>query len=166
MEGNGDVGIRKEAENKDLSEMRGVFKAWSEGEHVETCSELSDVAGDCFRVDMVCKAALGNVGDCVIDGGVSERRGGAKIKIRGSTEAACSGKVVRALGGAADRAFDGVTNSWVIGRGRTTGARSEGEFKTLAGSVRVWRICGLPRCCETYFCCPEASVTVVNNVSG
>ena len=87
MEGNGDVGIRKEAENKDLSEMRGVFKAWSEGERVEACSELSDVGGNSFRVDMVCEAALGDVGECVIDGGASERRGGAKIEIRGSMEA-------------------------------------------------------------------------------
>ena len=98
----GDVGTRKEAENKDLSEMRGVFKAWSEGERVEACSELSDVGGDCFRVAMVFEEALWNVSGCVIDGGASERLGGAKFEVGVSMEAAWSGKGVRTLGGAAD----------------------------------------------------------------
>ena len=121
MEGNGDVGIRKEAENKDLSEMRGVFKAWSEGERVEACSELSDVGGNSFRVTMVCEAALGNVGDCVIDGGTSERLGDAEFEVGVSMEAAWSGKGVRALGGAADRLSDGVMHFCATGQFWTAG---------------------------------------------
>ena len=68
---------------------------------------------------MVREAALGNGGGCVIDEGAAERRGGAKIEIRGSVEAAWSEKDVRALGGAADRVCDGITNSWATGRDAT-----------------------------------------------
>ena len=68
---------------------------------------------------MVRAEALAIVGGCVIDGGASERRGGANFEAGVSMDAACSGKGVRALGGAVDRVCNGITNSWATGRDAT-----------------------------------------------
>ena len=150
MECNGDVVIRKEAENKELSEMRGVFDAWSEGELVETCLGGSDDGGRCSRGSMVLEAALGNVGGCVIDGGALERLGGAKLEIGVSTVTVASRYSVGAIGGAEDRVSEGVMHSGASGRCATAREPSEYEYRMLAEEVTSSTISDNPECGVTY----------------
>ena len=121
VDGGDNVGTSVEADNKTWAGSRGEFEAQCEGERVETCLGSSDDGGRCSRCSMVREAALWNVGGCVINEGASERRGGAKIEIRGSVKAAWFGGSVGAVGGAADRVSGGVTNSWTTGRSATAG---------------------------------------------